>query len=47
MKTKKCINLTINEKIWEEFSQMARETAINKSLLIELYIRKWIKENKN
>lgn len=46
-KTKKNINLTIDEKTWKEFSKIAKENAINKSQLIDLYLKRWIEKNRD
>jgi len=36
---------TLDENLIKEFNKKAKENAINKSALIELLIKKWLKEN--
>ncbi len=43
--TKSKLNLSINKEIHKLFNKVAKEKCINKSQLIELYIKNWIKEN--
>ena len=44
--TKKVINYSINKDLLKEFNRIAKEKAINKSGLIELYIKNWVEEQK-
>ena len=44
--TKKKVNFNVNIKILNEFNKMAKLKAINKSQLIENYIKTWIQVNK-
>lgn len=44
--TKTIINYSINKDLLKEFNRIAKEKAINKSGLIELYIKKWVEEQK-
>ncbi len=39
-------NFTIDKEIVKEFTEIAKKKAINKSALIENYIKQWIQENK-
>lgn len=36
---------TLDDNIIKKFNQITKEKAINKSALIELLIKKWLKEN--
>jgi len=38
---------TIDKSILKDFNKKAKELATNKSALIELLIKKWLKENDN
>ncbi|MEK6878661.1 MAG: hypothetical protein AABY22_03585 [Nanoarchaeota archaeon] len=44
-KTKTRIGLTIDEKIWELFTEIAKKHSINKSLFFENKIKEWLREN--
>jgi len=43
--TKTRVNYSIDKEIIKEFDKLSKEKAINKSGLIELFIKNWIKEN--
>lgn len=47
MKTKICKAFTIDSKIWEQFSTIADKMALNKSKLIEQYLKEFNKNNDN
>ncbi len=40
-------NFSIDKELKKEFTEVAERLAVNKSALIELYIQKWVNENKN
>jgi hypothetical protein len=44
-KTKKRVDYSIDKDTIIKFDKLAKEKAINKSGLIELFIKNWIKEN--
>lgn len=43
--TKTKVNYSINKDICKIFSNLSKEKSINKSALIESFIKNWIKEN--
>ena len=45
--TKIKVNYSIDKEVIKDFNKFSKEKAINKSGLIELFIRNWVKENKN
>jgi hypothetical protein len=44
--TKIKVNYSISKNVIEEFNKVAKENAINKSGLIELFIKEWTQNNK-
>jgi hypothetical protein len=45
MLNKQKVAYTVNKEIVKQFNRRAKELSINKSLLIENLIKKWMKEN--
>lgn len=45
-KSKAGLHHTINVEVAQAFDELAKEKCINKSLLVEKLIQKWIEENK-
>ena len=43
--TKEKINLTIDKEIYQKFREITEIKSINKSKLIENYIKQWLIEN--
>jgi hypothetical protein len=46
-KNKKLLNFTIDKGIANIFVLLSKQKCINKSLLIQSFIKKWIEENGN
>lgn len=44
--TKKMVNYTIDREVFKELTEIARIKAVNRSALVELLLREWIKKNK-
>jgi hypothetical protein len=44
-KTKTKVNYSIDQEISKVFDTLSKEKSINKSALIENFIKNWIKEN--
>lgn len=44
--TKKKVNFNVNIKILNEFNKIAKQKAINKSQLIENYMKLWVLKGK-
>lgn len=42
---KKLVSYTVNKTIIDDFDKLATAKAINKSALIELFLKEWIKQN--
>jgi len=40
------VSYSVDKSLIKEFNKLAKEHAINKSGLMELFIKQWIKENK-
>lgn len=43
--TKSKVNYSINKDVLSVFNSLSKEKSINKSALIESFIKNWIKEN--
>jgi hypothetical protein len=43
--TKTKVNYSIDKSIVEKFGKLAKQKSVNKSLLIENYLKEWIKKN--
>lgn len=43
--TKTKVNYSIDNEVSKKFNTLSKEKSINKSSLIEGFIKKWIKEN--
>lgn len=44
-KNKKLLSVSINDKILEEFKELAGKKCINKSMLVESLLKSWIEDN--
>ena len=45
--TKKRANFSIDKKLEDEFTEVAFRLAVNKSALVERYIRQWVEKNRD